>query len=126
MKEGQKLPDEYAKNLINGLKWIPIQEKAMEIQEEFEKRNEHDELYEMGLSDILYYALVLFHDDIINHEGDVHELIRNIRDEFIISQEKNVRFIGGFGVLERRFKDDVGQMRMTKKYGEWKAVMKND
>ena len=115
MKEGQKLPDEYAKNLIRGLKWIPIQEKAMEIQEEFEKRNEHDELYEMGLSDILYYALVLFHDDIINHEGDVHELIKNIRDEFITSQEKNVRFIGGFGALDKKFKDDVGQMRMTKK-----------
>ena len=126
MKEGQKLPNEYAKNLINGLKWIPIQEKAMEIQEDFEKRNKHDSAYRMGLSDVLYYALVLFHEDIINHDGDVHELIRSIREEFIISQEENLRFIGGFGKLDKEFKDDIEKMRMKKKYGEWKEVINND
>lgn len=119
-KEGQKVSDNYSKNLINGLKWIPIQEKAMEIQEEFEKRNEHDSSYVMGLSDILYYALVLFHENIINHDGDVHDLIRDIRDEYIISQEKNVRFIGGFGVLEGKFKRNLEDMR-SDKFGNWEG-----
>lgn len=119
-KEGQKLPDEYAKNLIRGLKWIPIQEKAMEIHEDFEKRNDHDLTYKMGLSDILYYALALFHEEIINYDGDVHDLIKDIREEFLTAQEKNVRFFGGFGDLENTFKRNLDDMR-TDKYGNWKG-----
>lgn len=114
------MQDEDRITLIKGIRWLPIYEKALEIHEEFEKRNDHDLFYKMGLSDILYYALALFHDDIISHEGDVHDLIKNIREEFITSQEKNVRFMMEFGELEKKFEDNIEEMRMKRKYGEWK------
>ena len=113
------MQDEYTNNLITGLKWLPIYEKAMEILEEFEKRNEHDVSYKMGISDVLYYALALFYDDIISHDGDSHDLIKNIREEFISTQEKNLRFLGEFGAMESQFRGMTDEMRNKKKFGNW-------
>ena len=59
------MTDESLTIITKGMKWIPIEEKAMEILKEIERRNEHDIFYKMGLGDILYIALVLFYDEII-------------------------------------------------------------
>jgi len=109
----------YTKNLIKGLKWLPIHEKAMEIHEEFEKKNENDSFYYMGISDVLYYALCIFQKAINEHDGDVHELIRDIREDFISKQEANLRFMGGFGALESEFEDILEDIRDNKS-GQWK------
>ena len=108
------MSDEYTENVMKGLRWIPIYKKAMEIHEELEKRNKHDVYYKNSLGDILYYALVLFHDDIINHEGDVHELIIGIRDEYISNQEDNLRFMRIFGKMESEFEDKIFELRKNK------------
>ena len=113
--------DEFSDNLIRGMKWLPIKEKAMEIIEEFEKRNEHDEFYKMGLSDVLYYALVLFYDEIISHDGNAHDLIKNIREEFISAQEKDMRFMMEFGALDNSFSRITDEIRQKNKYGNWKG-----
>lgn len=120
------MTDEYSQNLIKGIKWLPIYDKALEIQEEFEKRNTHDLFYHMGISDVLYYALVLFHDDIINHDGDVHDLIKGIREEFISTQEDNIRFMSGFGKIESEFEDRIVKSRQNNlKQNEWMENKQN-
>lgn len=106
--------DEYTENVMKGLRWIPIYKKAMEIIEELEKRNEFDSAYHNSLGDVLYYALVLFHDDIINHKGDVHDLIKGIREEYITDQENNLRFLRIFGKMECQTEEKTSELRQNK------------
>lgn len=117
MKERKKLQENGLNNIVNGLKWIPIREKAMEVHEDFEKKNEHDLCYQMGISDVLYYALCIFQKAIEEHDGDVHDLIKDYRDDFLLIHDRNRKFMGEFGELEHRFKNNVDEIR-NKKWGK--------
>ena len=98
---------DFNQNLIDGMKWLPIYKQALETHEEFERRNKKDLSYKMGLGEVIYCALVLFHDEIISYEGDSYDLIKSIRDEYISANESNMRFMAEFGALDKEFKSKI-------------------
>lgn len=91
-------------NLIIGMmKWLPIQEKALETLSEYEKRKEKGiTSHFISIGDIIYYALVLFHDDIISDEESAYDSLESIQREYMNAQKKNLHLMTEFGAMDKK------------------------
>ena len=110
-----RMNDDYTENVMKGIRWIPILNKAMKIHEELEKDNKHDVFYKNSLGDILYLGLgflQMMMDD--ESPKSLEKLIGDIREEYISAQEDNLMFMRVFGKYESEFENKLKESRMNK------------
>ena len=114
------MSDEYTENVMKGLRWIPIYHKAMEIHEELEKRNTTDMAYHNSLGDVLYLGLGMLQMMIDDEpKKSLDKLIGTFREEYISSQEANLRFMRVFGQMESESEDKIRKLRQNKNRMEY-------
>lgn len=107
--------DEYTENVMKGIRWIPILNKAMKIHEELEKDNKHDIFYKNSLGDILYLGLGFLQMMIDDEPPEsMEKLINQIREEYISNQEDNLSFMRVFGKYESAFENKLEESRHNK------------
>ena len=109
------MKDDYTENVMKGIRWIPILNKAMKIHEKLEKQNKHDVFYKNSLGDILYLGLGFLQIMIDDEPSEsMEKLIDNIREEYISAQEDNLIFMRIFGKYESEFQNKLKESRMNK------------